>query len=400
MWNNTPETIGKALLFALLRLAFILCSRPSSLRRGMTLAFVSFAAVALKSAYLSVAIAVVAAFYVSSAAAEPKWRLSGEISLAAGFTSILMVPWMLAAHAVAGTYWYPFLGIGTLRPDEILGVAAPYAYVKDAGRLLLIMSPALPISAAAWTSPALYERRKLLAGMALCAAMLTIVSQLKFTVFGYRYGQAGMAAVLLFYLPLAAQCRPTFLFRLTLSVMLLLALAVLVTKDRDRPWYYNGWLAERLLGPVRYGRSDWSDDRIARLRSMQAAVPPGEPMLVLLSWPALLDFRRNPIDVMDHPAMMGPPGLPAADDTTEWWRYLVGLGIRYVAYSYGDEAAYPKRYAERELERYSLPYQASPYMVADSLANIQMRDTLLALRQFGTVVYDDGDEFVIKLRDK
>ena len=130
---------------------------------------------------------------------------------------------------------------------------------------------------------------------------------------------------------------------------------------------------------------------------MQAAVPQGEKLLVLLSWPSLLDFQRNPIFVMDHPAEIGPPGLPPANDAAAWSRYLRSLGIDYVAYSYGDQAVYTKEWALRDIAQYSRPESRSRLMIEFATAHIAMRETLLTLAHTHKLVYDDGKEFVIYL---
>jgi len=192
------------------------------------------------------------------------------------------------------------------------------------------------------------------------------------------------------------------MLRAGLPVLLAGALVVMaMSKATDRPWVANGWLAEWILGrPANEGGSQWRSGRAGQLRAMQAAVPPGEPLLVLLSWPSLLDFRRNPIAVMDHTGKIGPPVRPATDDPLAWSRYLIRIGYRYVAYSYADEAVYTRNWARRDIERFTDPYWFSPFMVSFGIAHIQMRATLIALRNFGDVIYDDGEVFVVRLRDQ
>jgi hypothetical protein len=399
VWNNTPETTGKALLFALLRLSYLLQPQPPSFRRGAALGLLFFAAVALKTSYLPAAVASLVAFYIASLRYEPVSRLVGEAAVTGAVATALMLPWMAASYATAATLWYPLLGTGTLSPVEVSGIAAPYTYFSEAGRLLVVVAPAILIALAAWFTPELRARRVFLATLALCSTAFMLISQVKITVFGYRYGHAGMAAVLLFFLPFASQCRPGRLIRVALPALVAVMLVAVATKDARRTeWFDSGWIAELFLGPTNYVPGQWRTDLRPQLRTMQSAVPPGEPMMVLLSWPALLDFRRNPIAVMDHAGMMGPPGRPPPNDPVGWSRYLLRHGIGYVAYSYSDEAVFTKRFAERERNRYREPWQASAYMIADSDANIQMRETLIALRKLGTVVYDDGSEFVVKLK--
>jgi hypothetical protein len=399
--NNTPETTGKALLFALLRLVFILQSRQPSLRRGSALALMFFGTVGLKTTYLPEVAAILASFYISLVAKYNLFRLAGEAAVVSVVAVLLLLPWMVASYAVAGTFWYPLLGIGTLSAAEVTWITVPYQYMKDAGRLSFIAMPALLVALAAWHTPALRERRQLLAMLALSSTAVMLISQLKVTAFGYRYGQAGMAAMMLFYLPIAGQCRPTHVIRMVLPSMLTVVLVVMaISKYGNEPWFYNGWIAELVVRPAHFESSQVRDDRIQQLRAMQSVVPPGAPLFVLLSWPSLLDFRRNPIAVTDHPLQIGPAGMPAGDDPAGWSRYLANLGFRYVAYSYSDEAMYNTKLAEADIERFSEPNRSSPFMVEFAVGNIQMRETLLALRHLGTVIYDDGDEFVVRLNER
>ena len=249
-----------------------------------------------------------------------------------------------------------------------------------------------------WISPTLRERRKFLAVLALCSVTLMLISQLKLKVFGYRYGQAGMSAVLLFYLPFAGRCLETRLLIVALRCLIAVGLVVMaLSKATEKPWIANGWIAELALGPADYAGNEWRDGRrMKQVRMLQAAVPPGQPMLAVLNWSPLLDFRRNPIAVMDDPTEIGPPGMPRADDSVGWAHYLIGLGFHYVAYSHADAVAH-RHWNEQNIARFSDPSRSSPFMVDLSIAAIQMTETLFALREIGTVVYDDGDEFVIRL---
>jgi hypothetical protein len=66
---------------------------------------------------------------------------------------------------------------------------------------------------------------------------------------------------------------------------------------------------------------------------IQNAVPPGEPILVMVDRAYLFDFKRNPIVNLDTPGSASPaPGMPAFRGSEPVAKYLHGLGIRYVAY--------------------------------------------------------------------
>ena len=66
---------------------------------------------------------------------------------------------------------------------------------------------------------------------------------------------------------------------------------------------------------------------------LRGRAPPGERLLAVVSWPSLLDFKRNQIWIMDWPGMMGPAGMPLGGDAEAWDAYLTKASVRYVVYS-------------------------------------------------------------------
>jgi len=73
-------------------------------------------------------------------------------------------------------------------------------------------------------------------------------------------------------------------------------------------------------------------------RALQASVPAGARMLVMVDEPIWFDFRRNPIDIVDLPGSVSPaPGMPL-DDDEKLVTYLHNLGYRYVAFVRADNS--------------------------------------------------------------
>ena len=137
---------------------------------------------------------------------------------------------------------------------------------------------------------------------------------------------------------------------------------------------------------------NWGPEQAAVLR-MQNEVPAGERMLVYMSTPALLDFRRNRIDVIDWPGEASPPpGMPVRAGGEKIAEYLLGQKIRYLAYSYRLEAGFPPQqyvvYVSPVLGRI-ISRQA-----ADSFA---FQDALSELMQTRRRIYDDGSNVLLDL---
>ena len=77
-------------------------------------------------------------------------------------------------------------------------------------------------------------------------------------------------------------------------------------------------------------------------RRMQAAVPPKARLLVMIDRPYLLDFARNPIEILDQPGAASPaPGIPLVEGAEKVALYLQAHGIRYVGFVRPDKAVSP-----------------------------------------------------------
>jgi hypothetical protein len=75
------------------------------------------------------------------------------------------------------------------------------------------------------------------------------------------------------------------------------------------------------------------------VRKLQAAVPPGERLLVMIERPYLLDFARNRILLLDQPGAVSPaPHYRPADGPDKLADYMLAQGIRYFAFVYPSKA--------------------------------------------------------------
>ncbi|HEX2692178.1 MAG TPA: hypothetical protein VHN14_36460 [Kofleriaceae bacterium] len=78
-----------------------------------------------------------------------------------------------------------------------------------------------------------------------------------------------------------------------------------------------------------------------RYRAMQAALPAGARVVVMLDDPALLDFGRNAIANLDTPGFASPePQLPAFRGAEPLRAYLVAQGYRYAAFVRSERSRY------------------------------------------------------------
>ncbi len=130
-------------------------------------------------------------------------------------------------------------------------------------------------------------------------------------------------------------------------------------------------------------------------RRMQQAVPAGQPLLVMIERPYLLDFRRNRIELFDQPGAVSPrPGVPLRAGGQKVGDYLVGQGIRYLAFSRPDRAnqpLYSRSHWKSQLGsatrmwRDVAPVYLAAFDAVDQLAQSRRR------------LYDDGHFVVVDL---
>ena len=408
--NMTPDICAIALLYAILLTGLSVVRKPAiALGDHLLLGLLAFTLVCLRSTYIVSTGAVLAALYLTLLLTRATRLVILAGAAASGLVVLLSLPWMVAADQVVGTPLYPFLGFGSLTHDEVRGFASPLAFL----RVLIGMAACYALAVWAWAVG--YHQRRITAApdkLFLAAALVLSVAglafaELKYTVFGYRYGFVGFVTLPLF---LATECLHTAQSwrrrpGLALSGLVLLLLFVLPMARHLPVSVGSGQLYVAIAGrpssqQLAVAPLDVSDPAqrstlTAKLHAMQDAVPPGQLLLARVDAPLLLDFRRNPIWVMDHPGQIGPaPGIPQQMTEANWTAYLQQIGVRYVAYSYADEAA--ESPAMGALFRSTLP---GPSYWQDKLEErlAAVQSVLLQMRDHGPLLYDDGERFVAEI---
>lgn len=151
------------------------------------------------------------------------------------------------------------------------------------------------------------------------------------------------------------------------------------------------------LAQIRVGLSNMplvSKQESDQYAKMQRAVPEGAVLLERLEKPFLLDFKRNKILIADIPGEASPPpGMPLFKGGEALANYLVLKSIRYVAYSYKNEAGFPKKLVEYRLKHWNV----SRWLRIESEQTLDFQDNLKELSKTRKRIYDDGEIFVLDL---
>jgi len=312
-------------------------------RAAVALALVGAALAVTKSTLIPAAVG----FFVASSTAlvvrdQNRRGAAREVAATALLVGVLVLPWMASLLASSGTLLYPFLGrgfYGGVYNGDFAGVRGDFALgpADLAGALVAVLVRLLPAivlplflrdrspraPALALTAAALLEAVLLVAAgdpnlsRALARYLFPVGSAVSLGLLLAAFdpaerserGRVGVAAVAGVVVGLTLLiARPDRIERLYRQV------AVNATAAIDR--------ADLVGPPAR-----------AAARELEACIPAGSPVLATHASPFLLDPRRQPVMVMSLPGMSSPPpGLPVRSGAEAMAEYLVGHGIRHLAY--------------------------------------------------------------------
>ncbi|HEX3480057.1 MAG TPA: hypothetical protein VHT91_33795 [Kofleriaceae bacterium] len=330
-------------------------------------------------------------------AERTRWAVVAGTALAA------IAAWWIAAYASSATFLYPIAG-GTWNRELSL-VPAVTTWPEELGFLLgsaldplpIVTLPVLVLAAVFVT-----DRRP---GRPLAA--LAIASAVGFVV--VAHGLVGTEAENLW----------RYAFGFVIALVVALGLELGADDDQIQLVPLGRWVALAALvlqlvvergTSARQIAAVWTDighaaalDRRGdggaraardRTRAMQAAVPAGAPLVVMLDDPALLDYRRNPIANLDTPGFAGPGGeLPSFRGAEPLRGYLVDHGYRYAAFVRSDRSRYFFRRGHW-LDRLFVDIELFQIMAAYTIDAI---DSFAELATTTRVVYDADGLVVLDL---
>ena len=379
--NAASEFSGAVFFLA----TFRVLDRPrhageSTWANALGLALVGSAACTLRQTNLAAAALIPAAYYGAQMlrGGDARRRWAQEAALAALFSLALLLPWMVLAYRSCGTPLYPLI-LGNGAKDFVsfpISAAEKAQYFVAAclypGRLpglLLAFTAGLLVP-----SRANLSLRASLAGTALATIMLLNAMASADAVDGtdrysFPYGLAYILAVSLVVAGAVASPALKSGQRSRIAMALVVAaLSVQLVQTRHTLW--GVYLGDKyvidvaLLGPPSSppepGDSVYADRGEAAYAALQRAVPEHATLLVMLDQPFRLDFKRNRILSWDQPgAVSPPPHLPIGQGPERLAQYLLGQGVRYVAYCDGPWPEFipdaEERYRRGQGVRY-LPY--------------------------------------------
>jgi hypothetical protein len=341
----------------------------------------------------------------------------GKTVARAGFCLMLIVillsPWMLYSYRASGTFFYPLFGKGY--HGSVYGIyLLPTSHMGFRNFVAFLDGLSDTVGAVLAIQVLMVLRRN---GDRLIDFIVIINLLIDSVIIGigiggvqtYRYSFFILFAIALFLLvkemevfaQRSSSGEPSALgdsFAAVLVLGMLLGTGFQDLLEEQRSWRLAA------LGFSLSGQDINTPAEVSAYRDLQLAVPPQQKILVRMDKNFLFDFRRNPIYVNDLPGGASlPPGIPIFKGPEALADYLVQHGIRYLAYSYGDEATFSR-------ELFSGRLEAPAHLWIRRGANIWIRrgaeiafdfqDNVVALGKSRKRLYDNGSMFVLDLETR
>lgn len=346
------------------------------------------------------------------------WREVGkECIFASILASLFLLPWMLAMKHSSGTFFYPFLGkgyegsaYGTFLSHYFEFNA--YGFMRLGSEIVLGLGLFMPFVFlfAIWLRVKA-SNNKNYAVLSLLSVLIGILAMI-YGIGGYslyHYSFAYLLPAILFSLILLfsekgisdGKSQTSNIFVASMVMMFLFGAYIqknIVFLESIK----QNIIAEKYVisgnnsGFDFFGANFALQAELAQYKALQLSIPAGESILSRLDRNFLFDFNRNQVYIIDIPGGASlPPGMPSFLGSEKLAQYFVTKGIKYVAYSYGNEANFKRASVSSMLRPH-----VNPLLRTETQHSLDFQDNLMSLYKTREIVYDDGKNFVLNLSHK
>lgn len=401
--NASSAVTGAALFLALMR-AFFFTRSESTAQRVLMLAILTAGLCALKNSHFVGAGMLLLLVYLYSQKTNWKAHIY-EFLFVVITTGVFLAPWMLEMMLSSGTFLYPVFGKG------YHGSAYGSFPSASAGEFSLI-----------WLYHSI--RYIVLSKSLIWGLLLTVVIVRNKEVLAFQRRlilAIFVGSWISAFLIVLTSGLGRYAFPVTLSCTFLLTMYFLAlpatgkwTASRQRKALFRigilaimfilyGWTGVASHPSSRFKirfqtQSQWTPAEFVQYKQVLDSVPAGAQVLVRVSKPFLFDFKRNEIFTVDWPGGASPPpGLPLMQDAEKIAAFLLEKSIRYVVYSYEDEAGYPyAKYRDRLTWQYGYLTRTRDL----SIHTFMFHKRLMDMNKYFKKIYDDGSIWVLDLAQK
>jgi hypothetical protein len=406
--NITGMLIPVCLFFSLFRVFEWDNFKATNIQSNAAIVGLLAAAIcALKSTFIPACIILFTSsylFYIFGI--QIKHKAIYEFCLASILLAVFILPWSISMYQSSGTLLYPIFGRGFHGSVYGGSVKLPNSEIPPNLAIKLKLYAILTII----YIPTVLAIRFWIIGLgkkpivreATLSICLSAVMGAAIVVFstggesGYRYSYPLLVVVFVIFISVFVEnIEPKKLNlklkKITFSGSVFLSLLLAIASHEKTPGQSNIYLYNLGLG-LRNVPLVTLDER-EKYSKMLDSVPEGEIVLTRLDKPFLMNFKKHTIWIADLPGGASlPPGMPSFKGEEALADYLVSQSIRYVAYSYANEANHSRKDFEEKLS----PVW-SFWMQNQTLNTFEFQESLQKLGETRKRIYDDGENFVIDL---
>jgi hypothetical protein len=377
------------------------------------IALLAAAICSLKSTFIpTCAILFILSYFFYVIESKVKKKAVYEFFIATTLVGVFLLPWMISMYQSSGTLLYPLLGkgyhgsvYGTFLPPTIgLTTSLAIRLIRYQVGRPYILSLLLLSVVSFFSRPTKFVRRGASLSISISAILGAPIMFITARIPHPRYYFSFVFAAIIILMTTAlsnikVKNKGRFRNYATVFTAILTAGIILGHNWYSAQWWYSprSYYSQSIEN-IKAGVANppfISDEVVFRHTRMQQSIPEGEIVLTRLAYPFLLDFKRSRIFIADWPGGASlPPGMPSFKGAEALANYLTSKSIRYVAYSYGDEALFwKKRFGKRV-------YQGHPRIRTEAQHAFDFQDNLKQLGKTRKRIYDDGYIFVLDLLNR
>lgn len=373
------------------------------LANGCMVTFITAALCAVKSTFIIPGIILFVLSY-SFYIIESKFNKKAiyEFLFATGLLILFLLPWMISMYQSSGTFLWPLLGKGYhgsayewhLSSYSGLTIFKLVKIIINAiSRIDFLVLLLLGFFILKRQGNKLFCRESIFS-LLLSVGLGKIILSLGTGGYGIdRYSVSFVMPTLIILMIIALggiEKENSFSLKYSKSIFITIFVAILVLG-----WFGAKGMYKESLSNIKIGLKNFnlfSTQEAVQYNKMLQAIPPQETILTRLEKPFLLDFRRK-VFIADIPGGSSlPPGMPFFKGSEALADYLVSKSIRYVAYSYANEAGFRFEELKNRLQPNSFTW-----FQLESQQTFDFQNNLRKLGETRKRIYDDGENFVLDL---
>jgi hypothetical protein len=357
-WNIGSTMTGVLFFLALYRtLDWLPLTRAHGVRQALPVALLAAGACALRQNYLApVGVLLVVVYARAMLRRDPRTVLRFDraglfdTATTAGILFVVLAPWWLLAYRWSGTFLFPLLKGNYNTSYALFPSHTPLEWLQYFWENFCFGVPVKGVPmflAAALTMPR-HKPNSPLSALVLASFLAFVLLLVGFPSAHpedqcrYYYGFTVAAILAIALAASEVVSNPSLSPRRKAAAGACVALVVAgislqVYEDRAvTASSYKAFLGAFTTPVARWTRSTLEPS----YRALQAPVPPGDPIAVMVDDPGHFDERRNRIASLDIVgAVSPPPGIPLAAGAEAVAAYLLDQGYRYLVVVHPDKAA-------------------------------------------------------------